>query len=58
MSEYEILRDPATGKPLASVCLRAPITDEERATLVEYFLWLRDHKNESRAATQKGSSSE
>jgi hypothetical protein len=44
VSEYEILHDPATGEPLASVCLRAPITDDERATLVEYFLWLRDHK--------------
>lgn len=38
---YEILNDPATGEPLASVCLSGPITDEERAVLVEYYLLMR-----------------
>ena len=41
MSVYEVLRDDK-GELLATVCLTSPPTDEERATLVEYFTWLRD----------------
>ena len=53
MSTYEVIHDPATGEPLASVCLRAPITDEERAVLVEYFLWQRERKSAARLAEEE-----
>ena len=51
MSTYEIIRD-AQGKELASVCLKEPITDDERAALVEYFTLLRDRRRSQ--ATPEG----
>lgn len=39
MTAYEVIRDPTTGEALASVCVTAPLTDDERAVLVEYFQW-------------------
>jgi hypothetical protein len=43
MSEYVVIRDPDTGEPLMSVCVPAPLTDDEMAALTELALWMRDH---------------
>lgn len=36
----EIIRD-ASGEVLAEMCVRSPLSDEERATMAEYFTWVR-----------------